>query len=84
VFDAFGALNRAFAAAGGAATCVAAPLWSFALARRGGAGRWVGAAGGLASAPCLAALLGGGFAWTSTVSPCSCWCRRPGAWRWRR
>ncbi len=59
VFDALWALNQAFAAAGVVAISVAILLWAITLVRQGGLGRWVGAAGALASAACLVALIGG-------------------------
>ena len=52
-------LNQAFAAAGVVAIGVAVVLWSVALIRQGGLGRWIGAAGGMVNAALLVALIGG-------------------------
>jgi len=59
VFRALWELNQAFAAAGVVATGVAVVLWSIALIRQGGLGRWIGAAGVVANAALLVALIGG-------------------------
>jgi hypothetical protein len=59
VFDALWALNQAFAAAGVVAIGTAVVVWSIALFHQAGFGRWVGAAGALASSACLVALIGG-------------------------
>lgn len=59
VFSALWELNQAFAAAGVVATAMAVVLWSIALVRQGGLGRWVGAAGIAANVGLLVALLGG-------------------------
>lgn len=59
VFSALWELNQAFAAAGVVATGAAVVLWSMALVRQGGLGRWVGAAGIVATAALLIALIGG-------------------------
>lgn len=59
VFRALWELNQGFAAVGVMATGVAVVLWSIALIRQGGLGRWIGAAGLVANAALLVALIGG-------------------------